>query len=171
MKNWNSLRKGIAGKSLLACGALMAVFAVSACENTPPRAECLAGDYTLNKSKSVQLILGSNHFRLTAGVETVTGHYQYNSKPDVGDMPGTGNVTLDSESGKISAPIQSAIFQEAGKNEDVLSFFDSMQEGRGRSWPVYNGGDDTINIVLDSDLDSILLQFSKSGCHATNKDG
>jgi hypothetical protein len=147
--------------TFLAC---IAILSTSACDGVAPNAKCIIGHYVLNKDEAVHLVLDGHQFYLTAHNENVMGRYEYEDRSGEGDMLGTGNITLHPESGSMSAKNRSMIHQETGKNDDILSFLDSMQIGHVRTWPVYEGAGKTVNIVLDADLDTIALEFSKQGC-------
>ena len=110
------------------------------------------------------LELDNGRFRLSAHGESVSGRYEYDPETRDGDMPGSGNIAFHPKEGRISPKNRSAIYLETGKNEDILPFFDSVGNGSGAYRPVYEGSGGTINIVLDADLDTIALEFSKTGC-------
>lgn len=159
-----AFQAAVARKCLLSYGACLAVMVLSACNGSPPKAECLRGEYTLNKDAAVHLVLDRSHFRLTAHGESVTGRYEYEGKSRENDMPGSGNIAFYPEAGRISDQNKQTIFRESGRNRDVASFLDSIQSNKGAYRPVYEGAGSTVNIVLDSDLDTIALEFSKTGC-------
>jgi hypothetical protein len=132
----------------------------------PPKAECIPGEYTLNKVPSVHLTLAGGRFKLEALGDTVVGRYEYATKLLSSDAlsPAAGALTLYPDGGQITHETLTTMYRKSRGDPSITFFVKDMQPGSDVWYPVYDEGK-ALSIQLDADFfHSYSLWFEKAGC-------
>lgn len=140
---------------------LLWVVLLTSCNKFPPE-RCLEGRFVFSTEPSLELTLGGDHvFHFRREQASVHGTYGYDKAEGDGVIPNTGNIYFMPE--RRGQSWLSGMVRDHDR-ADVKQFFESIASGTEAFWPVYQGRDKQVHIIINGDLDHSDLRFDGPHC-------